>query len=105
MRRPVGLSASWGTTASDAELLQTAHGQDRIFVTCDRDFGSFVFLKGMGAGGLHLRILPSTQNAVHAELRHVLEAYSEEDLVRAFVVMEPDGHRIWRLPAEGQEST
>ncbi len=90
--------------ASDANLLQVAHGQDRIFVTCDRDFGSLVFLQGMGAGVLYLRMLPSTQNAVHAELRRVLESYSEEDLVRAFVVVEPDGHRIRRFPAEGQEA-
>ena len=63
-----------------------------------------VFLKCMGAGILYLRILASTQNAVHAELRRVLESYSEEDLVRAFVVIEPDGHRIRRLPGEGQEA-
>ena len=65
---------------------------------------SLVFLKSLGVGVLYLRILASTQNAVHAELRRALEHYSEEDLVRAFVVIEPDDHRIQRLPAEGQEA-
>ena len=48
----------------------------------------------------YLRILPSTQNAVHAELERVLTAYTEEELTRAFVIVEAGGHRIRRLPRE-----
>jgi hypothetical protein len=44
--------------------------------------------------------LPSTQNAVHAELERVLSTYTEEELERAFVVVEAGGHRIRRLPGE-----
>lgn len=83
--------------AEDEELLRTAQEQDRIFVTRDRDFGRLVFVRALGAGVLYLRILPSTQSAVHNELKRVLAEYPEEELRHAFVVVEPDGHRIRRL--------
>ena len=80
--------------ATDEDLLKTAHDQNRIFVTRDRDFGNLVFVKGLGAGVLYLRILPSTQNAVHGELERVLKTYSEDELKNAFVVIEAGGHRF-----------
>jgi len=52
------------------------------------------------SGVLYLRVLPSTQNAVHNELERVLRIYTEEELVKAFVVIEPDSHRIRWLPRE-----
>ena len=91
----VGLSQ-----AEDEEILRVAQEQSRILVTRDRDFGNLVFVRALGAGVLYLRILPSTQNAVHAELERVLSAYTEEELTRAFVVIEAGGHRIRRLPRE-----
>lgn len=83
--------------AGDEFLLKTAQGLGRILVTRDRDFGTIVFLKAQGAGVLYLRILPSTQNAVHKELERVLKIYSEDDLLKAFVVIEPAGHRFRRI--------
>jgi Uncharacterized protein conserved in bacteria len=59
--------------ASDADLLRVAHDQRRIFVTRDRDFGALVFAHDFGAGVIYLRMLPSTQNAVHQELERVLQ--------------------------------
>ena len=53
--------------ASDEALLRIAQEQNRVFVTRDRDFGNLVFVKALGAGVLYLRMLPSTQNAVHSE--------------------------------------
>lgn len=47
--------------AEDEELLKVAQEGERIFVTRDRDFGHLVFVKGLGAGVLYLRILPSKQ--------------------------------------------
>ncbi len=91
----VGLSQ-----AEDEGLLRVAQEQDRVLVTRDRDFGNLVFVKRLGAGVLYLRILPSTQNSVHAELERVLSTYTEKELTRAFVVIEPGGHRIRRLPRE-----
>ena len=84
--------------ADDEDLLRVAQEQNRILVTRDRDFGNLVFVKALGAGVLYLRVLPSTQNAVHNELERVLRTYAEEELARAFIVVKPDGHRIRRLP-------
>ena len=84
--------------AEDEEILRVAQEQNRILVTRDRDFGNLVFVKALGTGVVYLRILPSTQNAVHAELERVLSIYTKEELTTAFVVVEPGGHRIRRLP-------
>ena len=46
---------------------------------------------------LYLRMLPSTQGAVHAELDEILRTYDEAELAESFVVVEPGGHRIRRL--------
>lgn len=81
----------------DVELLRVAHEQSRIFVTRDRDFGALVFVQGSGPGVNYLRILPSTQNAVHAELGRVLTLYSEQELQASFVVIEPGRHRMRRF--------
>jgi predicted nuclease of predicted toxin-antitoxin system len=88
--------------AVDADLLGVAHEQGRLFVTRDRDFGGLVFVHSHGPGVFYLRILPSTQNAVHAELERVLRLYSEADLQSSFVVIEPGRHRIRRRPEEQQ---
>jgi predicted nuclease of predicted toxin-antitoxin system len=80
--------------ADDEEILRIAQEQGRILVTRDRDFGNLVFVKALGSGVLYLRVLPSTQGAVHDELEFVLETYTEQELARAFVVIEADGHRI-----------
>jgi predicted nuclease of predicted toxin-antitoxin system len=87
--------------AADAELLRIAHEQSRLFITRDRDFGGLVFVQGGGAGVIYLRMLPSTQNTVHAELERTLALYSEQELQGSFVVIEPGRHRI-RRPASGQ---
>ncbi len=86
--------------ADDEEILRVAQELARILVTCDRDFGNLVFVRALGSGVLYLRILPSTQNAVHNELERVLGIYAEEELKKAFVVISPDGHRIRRLSRE-----
>jgi len=85
--------------AGDDELLKIAQEQNRIFVTRDRDFGHLVFVQSLGAGVLYLRVLPSTQGAVHGELEKVLKAYPEAELAKAFVVIEPGRHRIRKTPS------
>jgi predicted nuclease of predicted toxin-antitoxin system len=82
---------------SDSELLEIAHEQSRIFVTRDRDFGGLVFVQGLGAGVIYLRMMPSTQDTTQQELARVLEEHSETDLAQAFVVVEPGRHRFRKL--------
>ena len=83
--------------AEDAELLRVAHGQGRILRTRDRDFGGLIFVQGGGPGVIYLRVLPSTQKAVHAELERILTLYREQELQSAFVIIEPGRHRIRKL--------
>src|SRR5688500_2345606 len=74
--------------AADAELLRVAQAEGRVFVTRDRDYGGLAFVQALGLGVLYLRVLPSTLQAVHAELGRVLGLYSAEELQGAFVVVE-----------------
>lgn len=83
--------------AADSELLSIAQEQGRIFVTRDRDFGGLVFVRELGAGVIYLRILPSTLCVGHKELDTVLTSYTEDELKKAFVVVEPGRHRFRRL--------
>ena len=83
--------------AADVDLLKTAGEQERVFVTRDRDYGNLVFVHSAGSGVIYLRILPSTIDDVHAELKKVLETYSEEELAKSFVVVEQNRHRIRRI--------
>ena len=84
----LGLSA-----ADDVVLLTRAHAEGRLFVTRDRDFGGLVFVQRAGPGVVYLRITPATVQAVHQEIRIVLGRYTEADLQKAFVVVEPGRHR------------
>jgi predicted nuclease of predicted toxin-antitoxin system len=94
----VVLVASIGLSrAQDQEILRIAQEQNRILVSRDRDFGNLVFVRELGAGVIYLRVLPSTQNVVHAELERVLSVHTETELTQSFVVVEPGGHRIRRL--------
>lgn len=95
--RQIGLAQ-----AEDEDLLNVAQNEGRLFITRDRDYGGLVFVNKLGAGVLYLRILPSTQDAVHRELQQVLNTYSEEELRTAFVVIEPGGHRFRKLTAKRQ---
>lgn len=93
----VALASQLGLSrVADEKILRTSHSQGRILLTRDRDFGNLVFVAGLEAGVIYLRILPSTVNAVHRELQNVLESYSEQELLAAFVVVEAGGHRIRR---------
>ncbi|MCI0555495.1 MAG: DUF5615 family PIN-like protein [Anaerolineae bacterium] len=83
--------------AQDSDLLKLAGEQGRIFVTRDRDYGNLVFVHHSGSGVIYLRILPSVMNEVHAELKKVLETYTEAELAKSFVVVEKNRHRIRRI--------
>ena len=94
---PIVVSTLGLARATDIELLQKSHEMGRIFVTRDRDFGNLVFIQNFGAGIRYLRMQPSNQEAVHLELQRVLDAHSEDELMRACVVIEPGRHRFRQL--------
>lgn len=80
--------------ATDEEILSTAQKQGCVLVTRDRDYGNLVFVRAIGTGVIYLRILPANINAVHGELKRILQTYSEAELSEAFVVVEADRHRF-----------
>ena len=82
--------------APDRRLLREAAERNRLLLTRDRDFGRLVFAAGHPAGILFLRITPGTQDAVHEELRRVLDTHTFDDLRHALTVVEPGQHRIRR---------
>lgn len=83
--------------APDTKVLSTAQSQGRVLITRDRDYGNLVFVQSLGAGVIYLRILPSTVNAVHQELMRVVDKYSAQELSKAFVVIEANGHRFRKI--------
>ncbi len=86
--------------AQDQEILRIAQEQNRTLITRDRDFGNLVFVEELGAGVIYLRVVPPTLTVVHAELERVPSLHTEKELAQAFVVVEPGGHRIRRLPRD-----
>jgi predicted nuclease of predicted toxin-antitoxin system len=84
--------------AADVELLAVARKQTRILVTRDKDYGALVFVDEKAGGVVLLRMMPSTVVAVHQQLKHVLESYSEAQMMSAFVVVEAGQHRFRRIP-------
>lgn len=94
----VVLVAEFGLSkASDEDILRRAQKENYILVTRDRDYGNLVFVRTIGTGVIYLKILPTTINAVHCKLLNILELYSEAELARAFIVVEPNGHRFRKL--------
>jgi predicted nuclease of predicted toxin-antitoxin system len=87
--------------AEDREILRVAEDHRRVFVSRDRDFGGLVFSRGSSTGVIYLRILPSTEKAVHSELERVLAVYDERELLTLFVVVEPGRHRVRKPRASG----
>jgi predicted nuclease of predicted toxin-antitoxin system len=82
--------------SGDEAVLDAAREDRRILVTRDRDFGALVFVRGLRAGVVCLRVSPATLNSVHAELARVLEEHTEAELLKAFAVVEPGRHRVRR---------
>lgn len=78
----------------DTALIIKAQEDNRIFITRDRDFGGLIFIKGLGAGVIYLRMLPSNKSAVHKELERILASYPEDDIKKSFIVVEPGRHRF-----------
>ncbi len=81
--------------ASDEEILNRAHDDQRLLITRDKGFGALVFLlHRQHSGVILLRMSPLTVDSVHRELVRLLQVHTEVDLCDRFVVVEPGRHRI-----------
>ena len=97
---PVTASQLNLSQATDISLLQEAQRRRRILITRDRDFGALVIVKSIRVGVIYRRALPKSLDAMHRELQRVLGLYSEDQIVNAFIVVQPERHRIRKLPAQ-----
>ncbi len=85
--------------ASDQDLLKRAKEENRLLLTRDKGFGGLVFLnKELSTGVILLRMTPVSAEEVHHELHRLLDEHDEDELKKAFCVVEPHRHRIRRLP-------
>ena len=87
----VSIAAIGLSKAADSELLRVAAEQGRILVTRDRDFGTLVFVRKLGAGVIYLRVAPSTLGAIHQEFQRVLGSYTEDELKGALSSLNQEG--------------
>ena len=79
---------------ADPLVLQRSVTEERILITCDKDYCSLVFEHGMPhVGVVLLRLANDTQDAKITAMRDVLEEYSD-NLEGLFVVN--NGQRIRR---------
>ena len=84
-------------TAADTERLAAAARADRILLTRDRDHGHLVFVRGLRCGVLYVRMTPGDRERVDRELLRALSLHKEDVLIRSFVVIQPDRHRLRQL--------
>jgi len=84
---------------TDRAVLDTALLEGRLLLTEDKDFGDLVFAAGAPAiGVLLLRYPSSARSGLPQAVLDVVAALPAE-LPGSFVVIEPAGVRVTRLPA------
>ena len=83
--------------ATDNDVLQKACNDNRILITCDKDFGNMIFRTGNKHYGIMLiRITRETLNNKIAALDPVIKKYSDQ-LLYNFVVITENAVRIINL--------
>jgi predicted nuclease of predicted toxin-antitoxin system len=83
---------------ADAKVIALAHGQRRILITEDKDFGQLVFAAAASTSGvIYVRYPMRQRSALGADLLRLVEQRGEA-LTGAFAVVEPGRIRISRIP-------
>ncbi len=88
------------TRSDDRDLIDQAHRDHRILLTEDKDFGWLVFVSRADSAGVVLIRFPG--HARQTMARSVVRLVQEqgEQLVGAFVVVQPGHIRINRKPGD-----
>lgn len=86
-------AADWEKDPGDEEILKTAHREERILVTLDKDFGELSVIHGQPHSGI-LRLVDISAQRQAAVCLHVLELYGEDLRKGAIVTAEPGRLRI-----------
>ncbi len=93
------LAVSEVTTRSvDSELVEQARRENRILLTEDKDFGWLVFASHADSAGVILIRYPGTARVTLAETITRLVAEQGDQLIGAFVVVQPGQVRISQKP-------
>ena len=84
--------------AADDKVIALAHGQRRILLTEDKDFGQLVFAAAAATSGvIYVRYPMRHRSVLGADLLRLVEERGEA-LIGTFVVVEPGRIRIGRAP-------
>ena len=86
-------SGNWPHDPGDTEILRRAHGEKRILVTLDKDFGELAIVKGMPHSGI-IRFSSFKTSEMTAVLHHVMSAYLAELEAGASITVDPKRLRI-----------
>jgi len=83
----------------DQAVLERAVAEERILVTCDRDFGELIYLHGKAAppAVIYIRFEPQTVEEIVPRLMSVLEF----DMLRGHMIV-IDDHQTRRRPLPGK---
>lgn len=86
-------SGSWAKDPGDAAILASAHGEQRILATLDKDFGELAILRGLPHSGI-IRLsgfrAAEMANAIH----HIVQTYGHELTAGAIITADPERIRI-----------
>ncbi|MFA6263813.1 MAG: DUF5615 family PIN-like protein [Candidatus Babeliales bacterium] len=83
--------------ATDNDVLQKAYIDNRILITCDKDFGDMIFRTGKKHYGIVLiRIMHETLHYKVAALKLLIQQHSEQ-LLHNFTVVTDTAIRIIKL--------
>ncbi len=83
----------------DRDLIEQAHQEKRILLTEDKDFGWLVFASHAESAGVILIRFPGNARQTLAQTVKQVIIEQGDNLLRAFVVIQPGHTRISRTPS------
>ena len=86
-------SGSWSKDPGDSTILATAHAEQRILVTLDKDFGELAILKGLPHSGI-VRLTGFRAMQMANAIHHIVLTYGPELAAGAIVTADPERIRI-----------
>lgn len=86
-------SGSWSRDPGDSSILATAHAEQRILVTLDKDFGELAILKGLPHSGI-VRLAGFRVTRMAGVIHHIVLTYRSELAAGAIVTADPERIRI-----------
>jgi predicted nuclease of predicted toxin-antitoxin system len=86
--------------SDDRELIEQAHREKRVLLTEDKDFGWLVFVSREDSAGVILLRFPGDARQTMVQAVRQLVQEQDEQLVGAFVVVQPGHIRVSQKPGQ-----